>query len=145
MLDLISSCKISRRETKRIDNSYSIIFLLPNGNREGIHENEEEGSIIFFKNDKIKLWLENVFTRNLEIYIRRSRINLIVDKHGYKFSFFIPRFKFPFEVNTGIKRTSNFNSVLSCFNIAEVPFFTTGRNFALRTLTPTFVDSLMEA
>ena len=143
MVDLIFSCRISRREsvTRRMN-----LFLLPNGKLEGKIEDDDwsDDEVHFFKNEKIKLWYKNAYTHNLEFHIPRSGTCFCSCKRGYIFSFHHPSFKHPFEIDTDVERYESFSKVLSSFNLSQVPLLTRGRNFTLRTFTPTLIDGMMD-
>ena len=136
MVDLISSCRISRRESicKRCN-------FLPNENLEGMIKNT--GKIHFYKNGIPRLKFNYGMKRYIFVTIPKSGASLSVAKGDYEFSFMVPGFKYPFVVETGVDRNSSFNCVLSSFNLSQVPLLTRGKNFTLRTLTPTLIDGLM--
>jgi hypothetical protein len=151
MVDLISSCRISRKESviSKISIKRGIFgftqFLLPNGRREGMIENFNSTKVQLFKNDKIKLWFEGYYTGGcLDFFIPRSGTYFSSCKKGYIFYFQHPGFEHPFEIDTGVERYESFSKVLSSFNLSHVPLLTRGKNFTLRSLTPILIDDLMD-
>jgi hypothetical protein len=146
MLDLISSCSQGRRESIRIlSHDKTRLFLLPNGKLEGMIEDYWTDGFSFFKNGRLILRCKYAHRGgNLEFQIQKSGTCLSVGKGGYIFFFLIPNFQVPFEINPEIDRYASFNSVLSSFNLSQVPLLVKGRNYTLRTLTPTLIDELME-
>ena|ERR1700733_3047401 len=135
-LDLIQGSKKEKRES--ITDS-----KLPNGNFEGILYEAEDNQYSILKNGRLILgyccrpffYVEFVPENKREIYI-------VAKSDCFHFHFYSLESGGPFEVS-GTQIKLGFSSCLEIINFDLIPFIRR-KNFVKRTITSTFIDSLIK-
>jgi hypothetical protein len=136
-LDLFEGCKKGRRE------SISEDHLLPNGNLEGYHQFQEykDGFIVdILKNGRSLIGYHIPFF-SIELVTKKGHEIFLLSTHAHFHFHIYTNSEVPFEF-TGPLVKNGFSSCLEIINFDLLPI--RRKNFVKRTLTPTFVDSLIK-